>query len=420
MARIRRLCYAAGVWTTSDRGVSFAPSRFTRLNAGLLEVPAGIDLVCPSADETDRERVEPCQESLDTRGIDTKALLMQGGRFSRYIRHFMILWSLVARADAVCLDMPQIHSVLAGLACRLRGAPYFVRLLGDWPGAIMASGPVTWNRRGKAWLAECATHFLVRNAGLVFCQGKALSAKYARFNRGAMKGELVHTTLSAEVFFERKRAPLHRPVRVISVAGLVPFKGLEFLARAIALLRDRGVRTEWWCVGKGPEHAKLENLSRDLQISSQVVFHGYVPLGPDLFRLYREADLFILPSKGGEGVPLAMLEAMASSLPVVASSVGGIPGMIADGVDGILVRPENPKEIADAVNRLVDDPMLSNRMSRAAFEKAGRYSAACVWETQRALIEATFGKFENESYDSNAWTARTDQHSCAVSHSDNA
>jgi len=341
---------------------------------------------------------------------------MQGGRLSRYIRHFSVLWKLIPQARAACLDMPQEHSLLAGIICRLRGTPYFVRLLGDWPEAILASGPNSRVRRLKAFVAETASRFLVRNAALVFAQGKALSAKYSRFNPAAMKADLVHTTLSADAFCERESGTFHDPIRVISVAGLVPFKGLEALASAISLLLRGKRRAEWWCVGKGPERPALESLARSLGIASQVKFHGYIPLGPDLFRLYRDADVFVLPSKGGEGVPLAMLEAMANSLPVVVTRVGGIPGMIADGVDGILVQPGKPVEIVTAICSLVDDPSLANRMRRAAFEKARRYSAARVWDVQRRLIEATFGTFEHESDESRGRIAGPNQYTCPVSH----
>jgi glycosyltransferase involved in cell wall biosynthesis len=416
LKRVWKLCYTAGVWTARGHGCYLAPHRFTRLNESLLAVPAAIALVCPLAEGAELQRAEPCGPRLTASNIEVWPLSMRGGRLSRYIRHFNTLWKLIPQASAACLDMPQEHSLVAGIICRLRRVPYFVRLLGDWPGAILASGPASRTRRLKAFVAESASRYLVRNAALVLTQGKALSAKYSRFNPNAIKADLVHTTLSADAFYERRSGSLHDPIRVISVAGLVPFKGLETLASAISLLLRWKRRAEWWCVGEGPERPALESLARRLGIASHVTFHGYVPLGPDLFRLYRNADVFVLPSKGGEGVPLAMLEAMANSLLVVVTSVGGIPGMIAGGVDGTLVQPGKPDEIATAICSLADDPSLANRMRRAAFEKARQYSAARVWEAQRRLIEATFGTLEQESNESRGWISGPNQYPSPVSH----
>ena len=413
---MQKLCYAAGVWTTWEHGCLLAPQRFTRLNDRLLQFADTAIVVCPLADRKIREKTEPCDKQLAGQNVEVRPLPMEGGRLWRYFRHFRIFWKAARNADAACLDMPQEHTLLAGLVCGLRGIPYFVRLLGDWPEAILASGPPSRGRRFKAYVAEWETRLLVRNASLVLAQGKALSARYSRFNPSAVKADLVHTTLSSDAFYQRTSGSFHDPIRVISVAGLVPLKGLDYLAHAISTVCSRSKRVEWWCVGKGPDRSTLEKLSRRLGIVSQVRFHGYVPLGPELFRLYRKADVFVLPSKS-EGVPLAMLEAMANSLPVIVSSVGGIPSIIADGVDGVLVQHGNPEEIADAICRLADDPGLADRIRKAAFEKARKFSADRVWDIQRQLIEATFGTFEHASDESRGGVDRTDEHACTLSHS---
>ena len=81
---------------------------------------------------------------------------------------------------------------------------------------------------------------------------------------------------------------------------------------------------------------------------------GYVHHGPDLFQLYRRADIFVLPSFH-EGIPNAILEAMAHSMPIVATNVGSLSSVITDGIEGILIPAGKPQLLADAISRMATD-----------------------------------------------------------------
>jgi len=111
----------------------------------------------------------------------------------------------------------------------------------------------------------------------------------------------------------------------------------------------------------------------------------------ELLELEREADVFVHPA-WSEGLPNAVLEAMAQSLPVVASKVSGLPGLITDGVTGLLVAPGRPDEIAEAVWRLAENPDLVDRLRRAAFSRAQEYGSDVLAERSKRLIESTFAK----------------------------
>jgi glycosyltransferase involved in cell wall biosynthesis len=387
---IHRVCYVGGTWVAKQGTAFLGSSRFFRLNRHLLADFPEVRLLCPSTGGQTR-RLEPCTLEYDLPNLQVCPLPMSGGRLWRSFRHITMIWRATGNADLICLDIPSETSFLAGLVAWLRRKPFTVRVLGDWGDAILHNASPTFVNNLKACVAEVMARFLVRHSSLVVTQGNSLHGKYARLNPDGIKADIVHSTLTADVFHEKGEEPLHNPIRAISVSGLIPLKGLDTLARALASLSSRGLVVQWWCVGDGKDREALRGLVDRLGIGSQVKFWGYVPSGPELLRLYREADIFVLPSLS-EGVPLAMLEAMANSLAVIVSAVGGIPGVITDGVDGILVKPGCPDQVAQAILRLADNPSLVHKMRCAAFCKAQAYRSDILWEHQRKLLESTLGR----------------------------
>jgi glycosyltransferase involved in cell wall biosynthesis len=121
-----------------------------------------------------------------------------------------------------------------------------------------------------------------------------------------------------------------------------------------------------------------------------------VPFGDALSHLYREADIFVLPSFH-EGLPYVILEAMAQSLPIISTTVGGLPYTIANGMEGILLPPGRPNLLADAIEQLSRNPEDALRMGRAAFRKAREFRSDEIAWSHRRLIEEAFGQIEGTS-----------------------
>lgn len=164
-----------------------------------------------------------------------------------------------------------------------------------------------------------------------------------------------------------------QPPRIACVAGLRPFKGHRYLLDAIARLGERGRIVECDLVGDGPLRVELERSAPD-----GVVFHGALPVDRAL-EIVADADLFVMPSVEladgrRDGIPVALMEAMAIGVPVVATSVSGIPELVVDDRTGVLVEPEDAEGLADAIGALLDDPGRRARLVGAA----------------RALVEAEF------------------------------
>ena len=169
--------------------------------------------------------------------------------------------------------------------------------------------------------------------------------------------------------FERTAddAPAREETRLICVGRLVHHKGHAVLLEAVAELERAGVPVRAIVVGDGPKRARLERLARRLRIDDRVVFTGGV--GQDRIRdLYAGADICCLPSFA-EGIPVVLMEAMAVGLPVVTSRIMGIPELVEDGTNGLLVPPGRPTELARALQRLIGDPALRRRMGAAGRER---------------------------------------------------
>jgi glycosyltransferase involved in cell wall biosynthesis len=166
----------------------------------------------------------------------------------------------------------------------------------------------------------------------------------------------------------------HR-IAIISVAHLIPEKGVHHLLAAVAALGDP--RLTITIVGDGPERARLESRAVSLGIADQAEFLG---LRDDVDELLRESDLFVHPAVWGEAFGLTIAEAMASGCAVVASDVGGIPELIESGVTGLLVPPADEVALRGAIARLIDDRELRMRLSeRARSRVIERFSLeACV------------------------------------------
>lgn len=158
-------------------------------------------------------------------------------------------------------------------------------------------------------------------------------------------------------------APRATPPLVLAVGRLVEKKGFDDLVRACALLAER--RTAFRCsiVGKGPQRDALAELVGTLDLAGHVEPAGPVPR-ERLLGLYRQAAVLAAPCVVGsdgnrDGLPTVLVEAMALGVPVVATTVTGIPELVEDGVTGLLVPERDPDALADAIGRILGDPALA-------------------------------------------------------------
>jgi glycosyltransferase involved in cell wall biosynthesis len=201
-----------------------------------------------------------------------------------------------------------------------------------------------------------------------------------------------------------RRLPRSDRVRCLAVTRLVERKGLADLIHAMSLLpRDR---FELEIVGSGPAEQSLRELVAKLGLADSVTLSGTLDR-PATAHRYREADLFTLASRE-EAFGNVFAEALASGLPVVGSTVGGIPELVHHGQNGLLVPPRNPRALAAAIRHLADDPALRLQMSlrnRAQAESTlswehatSRYLAVYHGVQRRAPVRTVLAELPSSSW----------------------
>jgi len=129
--------------------------------------------------------------------------------------------------------------------------------------------------------------------------------------------------------------------------------------------------------GDGPDRAKLERRAAELGLERRARFLGSVSR-QEVLRLFRAADASVL-SSSWENFPHTVVEALAVGCPVIATAVGGVPEVVRDGENGLLVPPDNPEALADAVRRFFADDELRRRLAEAAPESVAGYTENAVF-----------------------------------------
>ena len=232
----------------------------------------------------------------------------------------------------------------------LRDVPVVVSLRGsDVPGYDPYNRGLARVHR----LLRPLTRWIWRRADRVVAVCDSLGVLTRRTLPG-LRYSVVHNGVDLERFrpAASRRTSQSDRIRCLAVARLVERKGLRDLIRALALLERH--RFELEIVGTGPDEQELRALAAELGVAGEVSFVGALDRS-GVARRYRAADLFTLPSTS-EAFGNVFAEALASGLPIVGTTVGGIPDLVEHGVNGLLVPPGDPAALAGAIRTLAGDP----------------------------------------------------------------
>jgi len=224
--------------------------------------------------------------------------------------------------------------------------------------------------------------FIVRGSEHVIAVSRAVAEHARRIGVEAASVTVIPNGVDIRLFHPGT-GQRNNGKEVLYVGRLVPNKGPEVLLRAVPAVLDKHPQAKFVLVGDGPLRSRLEIQARQMDIGHAVHFLG---MRYDVPELMREAALLVRPSML-EGMPLTILEAMASALPVVATPVGGTPEILEDGVHGYLTPVDDSMKLADAIIRLLDNDTLAREMGRHGRQMV---ETAYTWDTMVDQTEKVY------------------------------
>ena len=277
------------------------------------------------------------------------------------------------RIDLISGSDP-VGGAVGAIVKRVNRVPLLVQLRGQ----VLNPSPTTsWEKR---LMVPAVSRFASAHADLVRCVSEEVRQRAIAAGIGAEKLRVERGRCDPQLFDPDRNADARKgwrerlgwqDKRVVGFTGtLVPLKGVDYLLRAAAILMRQHPDLRVLIVGEGPERRRLEALCDDLELGECVHFAGRVP-HDQVPGLLAACDLFAFPSLT-EGVPRAIMEAMAMRLPVVACAVGGIPELVEDGATGLLVPPRDPRRLAEALEALLAGDLGSQGCREAARQSVVR------------------------------------------------
>ena len=219
----------------------------------------------------------------------------------------------------------------------------------------------------------------------------AFFATISEFNKRYLAGKGINTEnvqivrcgVDDEQFTQRENFVPGKNFKVGVVGRLVEKKGIDTLIHAVALMKKKGVDVELYVAGSGPLESELTKLAGE---TKNISFLGSMA-HTDVAKFISSLDAFVLPCKidingDMDGIPVVLMEAMLSGVPVISTKVSGIPELVIDEVTGLLVEVDNEEALAAAISRLRIDSELRETMIQGAIEKVSREFSLNV-NTQR-------------------------------------
>jgi len=196
--------------------------------------------------------------------------------------------------------------------------------------------------------------WIIENSDLVTAVSNNVKSYGVRLGMDTRKCVVIHNGVDLS-YFRAKRSYSSNSHKVVFIGRLIHNKGPDILLDSVKLVVKKIPDVKFLIVGEGPLRKKLEDFTRKNKLSKNVIFLGRVE---DVRPAMKECDIYVRPSLL-DGMPLGVLESMAAGLPLIATKIAGTPEIITHGKTGILVKPEDARELAEAIFDLL---MNSNRM----------------------------------------------------------
>jgi glycosyltransferase involved in cell wall biosynthesis len=197
-------------------------------------------------------------------------------------------------------------------------------------------------------------------------------AAYGDFAPRARLVHIANAVSAGETDLRAERYSANRPLRIVYLGRLAAEKGVFDTIEAVRILRDRGIAVHLTIAGSGPARGEITRVIETHRLADRARLQEAV-FDSAKQQLWREADVLAFPTYHREGLPYALLEAMAGGAVPVISPVGAIPDVVHDGVHGLFVPAHEPQAVANALERLANDRQLLHRLALAARARVVEY-----------------------------------------------
>ncbi len=272
------------------------------------------------------------------------------------------------------IDLVHTHGVRANLVARPAAKKEGIPVVTTLHSVIRYD----YDRPYKAHLARWLTRLGNKHTDIFIAISRAIEEELLAMGVPGAKITLIFSGLDRSKFTSsRTPAAIKSELgiepgdKVYTLVGRMhPVKGHEYFLGAAARVLGQGVKAKFLMVGDGIQRPRIEQQIREMGLKEHVVMPGYYP---DIEDIYRITDILCVPSLM-EGLGLVVLEAMNFEVPVIATRVGGIPEIIEDGVDGILVEPRDTAALAEAMLALGQEPERARRLALGGREKVGIFT----------------------------------------------
>jgi glycosyltransferase involved in cell wall biosynthesis len=283
----------------------------------------------------------------------------------KYIQTFKdyLWWSRLRMQKTY--DLIHAHHPIAGLAMKrlFPKTPVIITIHSSFERELILNGKIQPGGPEEKFLTSLYGELENQLDGLL-----TVSHSFKQYLSNHVKNSEAITVIP-NGFDERRFRPVtheNAVAQLITVCRLVPAKGLDVLLEACSELKKRGASFVLHLIGDGPIREELEQMAVRLNIYDETIFYGYM-LHPEQFMPF--FDIFVLPSRA-EAFGSVFAEAALCQLALVGTEIGGIAEQIEHGVNGLLVPVNDPVALADALQRLMDNPAYRNKLAHAAWEKA--------------------------------------------------
>lgn len=310
--------------------------------------------------------LDPSLQPLLLRGFGTRNMI---NRSLTYWRARFVVRRLVAQASFVLLEHVSSVAFLAGVAAIVTRTPFYLEMGGSMsaPSGVVVRRP--WQMRLAAIYYRRVERRLAAHAKLLIAVNAHLHETFPRSD--APKVVSHHSLISEEDIFVRDDSCAGDEITLFVATRIIESKGIHDLINALRRLRDEGRSVGLNIAGEGDYLPQLKKLAGQLQLEEHVTFLGGIPAGPKLWSHYRAADIVVLPSRGHyEGTPRMIIEAWAAGAPVIATEIGGIPEMVNQEADGLLVPHTDVEALTAAIERVMDDTELRRRLITGGYTRA--------------------------------------------------